>query len=115
MYNQSTSRGIDETNNTRIQLKMIIICSLSSDSESSGGGERASRVGLQKQRKGNSEEGGNQVSVFESSPQTELLSTTFLHRRLYPSCRIDIFHLDLSSVASVRNFVSEVILNTKCT
>jgi len=29
-------------------------------------------------------------------------------RRLYPSCRIDIFPLDLSSIASVRNFVSEV-------
>ena len=30
------------------------------------------------------------------------------HRRMHPTCRIDIFPLDLSSVASVRNFVSEV-------
>ena len=27
---------------------------------------------------------------------------------MHPACRIDIFPLDLSSVASVRNFVSEV-------
>jgi len=29
-------------------------------------------------------------------------------KRMHPACRIDIFPLDLSSVASVRNFVSEV-------